>query len=85
MRNKVKERRARLRKTDHVLRGCEHVVVVIHSDEAVHVVAHHAHNPSERRWKAAIKIMADSDWTSGFGPTSVNDSSLDWAPYRDAR
>ena len=47
-------------------------------------MAHHSHNPTDRHWKAVLKIMAYLDGTRGMGLTFVRGSELDLTAYSDA-
>ena len=51
---------------------------------AVHAVARHSHNPTDRHWKAVLKIMTYLHGTRGMGLTFVRDSGLDLTAYSDA-
>ena len=51
---------------------------------AVRAVARHYHNPTDRHWKAVLKIMAYLHGTTGVGLTFVTGSGLDLTAYSDA-
>ena len=51
---------------------------------AVRAVARHSHNPTERHWKAGLKIMEYLHGTSFFGLTFVRGSGLDLNACSDA-
>ena len=51
---------------------------------AVRAVACHFHNPTDRHWKAVLKIMAYRHETRGTGLTFVRGSGLDLTVYSDA-
>ena len=51
---------------------------------AVRAVARHSHNPTERHWRAVLKIMAYLHGTRGMGLTFVRGSELDFTAYSDA-
>ena len=51
---------------------------------AVRAVARHSHNPTDRHWKAVLKIMAYLHGTRGMGLTFVRGSVLDLTAYSDA-
>ena len=51
---------------------------------AVCAVARHSHNPTDRHWKAVLKIMAYTNRTRGMGLTFVRGSGLDLTAYSDA-
>ena len=51
---------------------------------AVRTVARHSHNPTDRHWKAVLKIMAYLHGTRGMGLTFVRGSGLDLTAYSDA-
>ena len=51
---------------------------------AVRAVARHSHNPTDRHWKAVMKIMAYLHGTMGMGLTFVRGSGLHLAAYSDA-
>ena len=51
---------------------------------AVRAVARHSHNPTDRHWKAVLKIMAYLHGTRGMGLTFVRGSGLDLTAYSDA-
>ena len=51
---------------------------------AVRAVARHSHNPTERHWKAVLKIMAYLHGTRFMGLTFVRGSGLDLHAYSDA-
>ena len=51
---------------------------------AVHTVARHFHNPTDRYWNAVLKIMAYLHGTRGMGSTFVRSSGLDLTAYSDA-
>ena len=51
---------------------------------AVRAVARHSHNPTDRHWKAVLKIMAYLHGTRGMGTTFVRGSGLDLTAYSDA-
>ena len=50
---------------------------------AVRAVARHSHNPTERHWKAVLKIM-DLHGTRFLGLTFLRGSGLDLNAYSDA-
>ena len=47
-------------------------------------VARHSHNPTERHWKAVLKIMEYLHGTSFFGLAFVRGSALDLNACSDA-
>ena len=51
---------------------------------AVRAVARHSHNPTDRHWKAVLKIMAYLHGTTGVRLTFVKGSGLDLTAYGDA-
>ena len=51
---------------------------------AVRAVARHSHNPTDRHWKAVMKIMTYLHGTRGMGLTFVRGSGLDMNAYSDA-
>ena len=51
---------------------------------AVRSVARHSHNPTDRHWKAVLKIMAYLHGTRGMGLTFLRGSGLDLTAYSDA-
>ena len=51
---------------------------------AVRAVARHSHNPTERHWKAVLKIMEYLHGTRFLGLTFVRGSGLDLNAYSDA-
>ncbi|CAN0322483.1 unnamed protein product [Scytosiphon promiscuus] len=50
----------------------------------VRAVAHHSHNPTERHWKAALKITACLEGTRGVGLTLVRGLGLGLTAYSNA-
>ena len=48
---------------------------------AVRAVARHSHNPTDRHWKAVLKIMAYLHGTRGMGLTFVRGSGLDLTAF----
>ena len=51
---------------------------------AVHAVAHHSHNRTDRHWKAVLKVMAHLHGTKGMGLAFLRGSGLDLTAYSDA-
>ena len=51
---------------------------------AVHAMARHSHNPTERHWKAGLKIMSYLHGTRFMRLTFVRGSGLDLTAYGDA-
>ena len=45
---------------------------------------HHSHNPTDRHWKAVLKIMIYLHGTGGMGMTFVRGSGLGLTAYSDA-
>ena len=50
----------------------------------VRAVARHSHSPTDRHWKAVLKIMTYLHGTRGMGLTFVRISGLDLTAYSDA-
>ena len=50
---------------------------------AVRAVARHSHNPTDRHWKAVLKVMTYLHGTRGMGLTFVRCSGLDLTVYSD--
>ena len=51
---------------------------------AVRAVAHHSHNPTDRRWKSVLKTMSYLHGTKGMCLPFVRGSGLDLTAYSDA-
>ena len=51
---------------------------------AVHAVARHSHNPTDRHWKTVMKITAYLHASRGMGLTFARGSELDLTAYSDA-
>ena len=51
---------------------------------AVRAVARYSHNPTDKHWKAVLKIMAYLHGTRGMGLTFVRGSGLNLTAYSDA-
>ena len=51
---------------------------------AVSSLSHHSHNPTDRHWKAVLKIMIYLHGTGGMGMTFVRGSGLGLTAYSDA-
>ena len=54
------------------------------TSNAVSSLRHHSHNPTDRHWKAVLKIMIYLHGTGGMGMTFVRGSGLDLTAYSDA-